>query len=128
LFDEYDKGSWRLINSSIEQVETLLKTQDPPTTTADPASAFTSSTSGIGLRSVPATDFDVQNILNGVNDERWRFQGESPQPPQPPLDDLGFNSGDLNMNIGLDDNTFTWEMIGLGLEEPLPPQETIDEL
>ena len=25
-------------------------------------------------------------------------------------------------------NNFTWEMIGLGLEEPLPPQETIDEL
>ena len=25
-------------------------------------------------------------------------------------------------------SNFTWEMIGLGLEEPLPPQETIDEL
>jgi hypothetical protein len=23
---------------------------------------------------------------------------------------------------------FTWSMIGLGVEEPLPPQETIDEL
>jgi len=34
----------------------------------------------------------------------------------------------LNMGMGLDDNTFTWEMIGLGLEEPLPPQDTIDEL
>ena len=34
----------------------------------------------------------------------------------------------MNMGMGLDDNTFTWEMIGLGLEEPLPPQETIDEL
>lgn len=32
------------------------------------------------------------------------------------------------MGMGLDDSTFTWEMIGLGLEEPLPPQETIDEL
>lgn len=32
----------------------------------------------------------------------------------------------LNMNsVG---GNFTWEMIGLGLEEPLPPQETIDEL
>jgi hypothetical protein len=44
------------------------------------------------------------------------------------MDDLGFTSGDLNMNMGLDVGTFTWEMIGLGLEEPLPPQETIDEL
>ena len=31
------------------------------------------------------------------------------------------------MNFNLDDN-FSWEMIGLGLEEPLPQQEAIDEL
>lgn len=37
-------------------------------------------------------------------------------------------TADMNMGMGLDDNTFTWEMIGLGLEEPLPPQDTIDEL
>lgn len=37
-------------------------------------------------------------------------------------------STDLNMGMGIDDNTFTWEMIGLGLEEPLPPQDTIDDL
>ncbi len=37
-------------------------------------------------------------------------------------------SADMNMSMGIDDNTFTWEMIGLGLEEPLPPQDTIDEL
>lgn len=29
---------------------------------------------------------------------------------------------------GVDSNNFTWEMIGLGLEEPLPTQESIDEL
>ena len=43
------------------------------------------------------------------------------------MDNLAFTA-DMNMSMGLDDNTFTWEMIGLGLEEPLPPQETIDEL
>ena len=32
-----------------------------------------------------------------------------------------------DMSFGLDDN-FSWEMIGLGLEEPLPMQEAIDEL
>ena len=31
--------------------------------------------------------------------------------------------------IGLSsDENLSWEMIGLGLEEPLPPQEAIDEL
>lgn len=60
-------------------------------------------------------------------DNRWQhFNGESPQGG--PMEDFNFNS-----NIGMPMNNvgggnFTWEMIGLGLEEPLPPQETIDEL
>jgi hypothetical protein len=107
----------------------LLKTQDPPVTSPESApNTFTSNVSGVGLRSVPATDFNITNpsigIVGGVNDERWRLNGESPQPP---LDEISFPT-DINMGMGLDDNTFTWEMIGLGLEEPLPPQETIDEL
>ena len=32
-----------------------------------------------------------------------------------------------NLDLGLD-STFSWEMIGLGLEEPMPMQEAIDEL
>ena len=40
------------------------------------------------------------------------------------MEEFNFNS---SMQMGMD-NSFTWEMIGLGLEEPLPPQETIDEL
>ena len=113
-----------------EQVETLLKTQDPASTTPEiaPANFTSSSVSGIGLRPIPAADFNVTNpsvgIVNGVDAERWGFNGESPQAP---MDNLNFPT-DINMGMGIDDNTFTWEMIGLGLEEPLPPQETIDEL
>jgi hypothetical protein len=84
--------------------------------------------SGVGLRSVPATDFNVLDPsivgVGGVNAERWGYNGESPQQPMEPL---GFNNDNM-MGMGIDDSTFTWEMIGLGLEEPLPPQETIDEL
>jgi len=115
---------------TLEQVESLLKTSDPPVTTPDAAPTnFTSGpggVSGIGIQSIPVTDFGVQNPIGIVGGgERWRYNhGESPQPP---MDDLGF-SADMNMSMGLDDNTFTWEMIGLGLEEPLPPQDTIDEL
>lgn len=32
-----------------------------------------------------------------------------------------------NMGLNLDDS-FSWEMISLGLEEPMPMQEAIDEL
>jgi hypothetical protein len=114
---------------SIEQVETLLKTQDPNAPAPElPSAAFSSghSVSGIGLQSIPAGDFGIQNPTMGIVEEteRWRYNGESPQAA---IDNLGFPS-DLNMGMGLDDSTFTWEMIGLGLEEPLPPQETIDEL
>lgn len=35
---------------------------------------------------------------------------------------------DLNNSANPLDDGMTWEMIGLGLEEPLPTQEAIDEL
>lgn len=33
-----------------------------------------------------------------------------------------------NLDVHLGFNQSAWEMIGLGLEEPLPTQEAIDEL
>lgn len=116
----------------IEQVETLLKTQDPAAVTPElPQTTFSNAqrnVSGVALNSVPAGDFNISNpslnIGNGVDTDRWGFNGESPSAP---IDSMAFTT-DLNMGMGIDDSTFTWEMIGLGLEEPLPPQETIDEL
>lgn len=53
--------------------------------------------------------------------DRWGFVGgNSPQPQQPGPDTFDFNAIPMQ-------NNFTWEMIGLGLEEPLPAQESIDE-
>ena len=46
-------------------------------------------------------------------------QGQIDLFPQMPLDDPTF--------VALDEG-FSWEMIELGVEEPLPPQDTIDEL
>jgi hypothetical protein len=58
--------------------------------------------------------------------DRWHFNAESP--PQPgSIDNFDFNSN-ISMNVNQVDSNFTWEIINLGLEEPLPPQETIDEL
>lgn len=86
------------------------------------------SVSGVGLNSVSAADFNIStpalNIGTGVDADRWGFNGESPSAP---IDNMAFTA-DLNMGMGIDDSTFTWEMIGLGLDEPLPPQDTIDEL
>lgn len=72
---------------------------------------------------VPENSFGISSAGMGMNNDNWGFNGESPRPG---LDPMAFPA-DLNMDMNLDDN-FTWEMIGLGLEEPLPPQDTIDEL
>ncbi|CZR60899.1 related to Zn(II)2Cys6 transcriptional activator [Phialocephala subalpina] len=126
------RGYVKALEERLKQVETLLKTQDPAATTPEiPQTNFGSgqrNVSGVGLPSVTAGDFNISNpalnIGNGVDADRWGFNGESPSAP---MDNMAFTA-DLNMGMGIDDSTFTWEMIGLGLEEPLPPQDTIDEL
>jgi hypothetical protein len=103
-----------------------LKTQDPIPSPKDNLSSAFSGLSGATSQPIPAADFAVNTPpIIPVNQERWGLNGDSPI--QAPMEDLTF-SADMNMGIGIDDSTFTWEMIGLGLEEPLPPQETIDEL
>ena len=103
-----------------------MKTQDPVPTPKENIRSSFGGGSGAASRSIPAGDFAVNTPpIAAVNPDRWGLNGDSPI--QPPMDDLAFTS-DINMGMGIDDSTFTWEMIGLGLEEPLPPQETIDEL
>lgn len=109
----------------------MLKTQEPATKTPDasrPSFPINNTHSkGNGVLATPNPDFGVTNpdiaVVNDRDHERWHFPGDSPQPV---MEDMAF---DPNLNMGMTvDPTFTWEMIGLGLDEPLPPQETIDEL
>lgn len=122
------RGYVKALEERLKQVETLLKTQDPALPTPDiTPTTYTpgqANSSGASLGAIPANDFNLSNPAIGLNTDRWGFNGESPQPG---LDPMAF-SADLSMGMGIDDNTFTWEMIGLGLEEPLPPQDTIDDL
>lgn len=71
----------------------------------------------------PMTNLAVpEPPISLVDPDRWQFNGDnSPQPPQSAPDTFDFSSIPMQ-------NNFTWEMIGLGLEEPLPPQDSIDEL
>ncbi|KAH6895185.1 fungal-specific transcription factor domain-containing protein [Thelonectria olida] len=100
------RGYVKALEERLKQVETLLKTQDPPNTNAN--------NNANNNNSQP----------KGLND-RWQLNGESPQNAN--LEDFNFNAS-LGMGMNNAGGNFTWEMIGLGLEEPLPPQETIDEL
>lgn len=117
-------------------VESLLHTPDsssasPNNTTAAPKESSKTSSNPVEPRIYPPVTSANLNIGNPAiaiasdNDmDRWHFNGDSPQPAAG--DDFNFNTAmPMGMNL---DPSFTWEMIGLGLEEPLPPQETIDEL
>ncbi|KAH6685219.1 fungal-specific transcription factor domain-containing protein [Plectosphaerella plurivora] len=133
------RGYVKALEERLKQVETLLnKTQDASPTaidTANPAApvpmAMDSNPSSHMSTTPMGANLAVPNPAIAINGERdldhsWHLNGESPQQGAS-LDDFNFNSSipfGLN-NVG---NNFTWEMIGLGLEEPLPPQETIDEL
>jgi hypothetical protein len=68
--------------------------------------------------------FDLSNSMMldmGQDNDGWLNS------PQAPLDGLQFDTG-INLNLDMGNSNFTYEVIGLGLEEPLPPQATMDEL
>ncbi|KAI1845643.1 hypothetical protein JX266_008254 [Neoarthrinium moseri] len=128
------RGYVKALEERLKQVESLLKTSDPVTasteTTKAPANSFENRNTPL-----PTTaNFNVSNpSINIASDrdmDRWHFNGESPPPQTANMEEFNFAS---NMPMPMEGmpnmaNNFTWEMIGLGLEEPLPPQETIDEL
>lgn len=127
----------KALEERLKQVETLLKTQDhSPVSASDSAPPQ----NGAAMSGVTRNEQNpaaargafglVDPSLSAASKHRdvdgWQFTPDSPQQPGA-MDDFNFNSN-MAMNMPDVNNTFTWEMIGLGLEEPLPPQETIDEL
>ncbi|PGH01724.1 hypothetical protein GX51_05040 [Blastomyces parvus] len=114
------RGYVKQLEARLAQVETLLKSQDSPDVLQKSPTPTDSNsqppTSGGFARDMPYT-FSCLN--SGVN----------PQPASldllGDLDSAQINLPDNNITSGGD---FSWEMIGLGLEEPLPAQDVIDEL
>ncbi|KAK5651768.1 hypothetical protein OQA88_11730 [Cercophora sp. LCS_1] len=131
------RGYVKALEERLKQVETLLKSQDGPTTSPDGTKALPTTIDATTAQppnqhAAAAANFTVTDPSIGIASsrdmDRWHFNGDSPSGG---IDDFNFNSTiPLNIpgSIGNVDSNFTWEMIGLGLEEPLPPQETIDEL
>ncbi|KAM3071288.1 hypothetical protein ACMFMG_008878 [Clarireedia jacksonii] len=115
------RGYVKALEERLKQVETMLKSQDPPTKTT----TNISSVSGTAIPPVPAPVIDVTSPSGDADSNRWRYNDGA----QPPLNDMNFTANmGMGMGMGIEDNTFTWEMIGLGIEEPLPIQEVVDEL
>lgn len=128
------RGYVKALEERLKLVESLLST---------PESASTSANSGKDTDKSPSNSLDTHNpppvtttagfnvtnpsiaIASDRDTDRWQFHVDSPSAVA--MEDFNFNSN-IPMNLNNIDPSFTWEMIGLGLEEPLPPQETIDEL
>jgi hypothetical protein len=102
------------LTATAEQVETLLKSQDSPDTNKD------------GRRQDSTTAYvatTLQQPLPNAND----FLGTSDAVPisLSPGPDT-FQTGGTSTHEA--EGEFPWEMIGLGLDEPLPPQDVMDDL
>lgn len=129
------RGYVKALEARLAQVETLLKGQDEPdkdrrasqaTDKDRPAANSSLQCNG------SSADFDI-NELSGLDNVDMMLPVEQPGTQ---IDDVvqaqilqtSFNAADLgNVNTSQEEQ-FSWEMIGLGLEEPLPPQDAIDEL
>jgi hypothetical protein len=99
---------------STAQVETLLKTQDhsDPVQASNPMQGMTSTNfsdiQGMTLLSEPADGLRQAISSNDMTD--------------PHMDSMMDNLGLVT------DQTFSWELISLGLEEPLPTQDIINDM
>jgi hypothetical protein len=99
---------------SIEQVETLLKSQDSTESNKDATDCTSEYIANTVNQALPNGDFS-----DTAGNTQARSGGS-----RAPGDGL-FQDGVRNGNNAEQDS---WEMIGLGLEEPLPPQEVMNDL
>ncbi|ODH29855.1 hypothetical protein ACO22_03679 [Paracoccidioides brasiliensis] len=111
------RGYVKQLEARLAQVETLLQSQD----------------SGDGSQVVPAVNLNHSTSAGLGNNTRDIFStsNEIEDPPPLPLEAFGelpstqANLADNDVSPG---EHFSWEMIGLGLDEPFPAQDVIDEL
>ncbi|KAL8825566.1 MAG: hypothetical protein Q9170_007746 [Blastenia crenularia] len=125
------RGYVKELEARLAQVETQLKTkakekrpqtpselsqtQDQTTRTPSTDHAFTNNPGNGDTTIYP---MDIQDPAANFM-ENLAVQNDNPTTTMLP---------DLNTTASPIDDGMTWEMVGLGLEEPLPTQEAIDEL
>jgi len=124
------RGYVKQLEARLAQVETLLKTQDDQPN-GDKSKSANRQTAPEANMVAP----DFSNIAVGQDNvdmlshmERTINQFDAPAQAQFPHAMLGATgTGTGGMEIPVEEQ-FPWEMIGLGLDEPLPTQDVIDEL
>ncbi|KAL5120299.1 hypothetical protein ACEQ8H_001857 [Pleosporales sp. CAS-2024a] len=108
------RGYVKLLEQRLQQVEHLLKTQDSPDASKDtPRQDATSAYVANTVQQVLPSSVEYLNTQNRLH-----------EPSVPVTDSLPTGATAMDAR----DSDFSWEMIGLGLEEPLPPQDVMDDL
>lgn len=112
----------------IAQVETLLRSQDPESIrnpAIQPQSQLQQHQNAFAnANTVPNDPIQgMPNVPMLPNDIDSQIQSLAQTFGQPQSDQPGLPGADLGYN-----GEFPWEMVSLGLEEPLPAQDVIDEL
>ncbi|KAI9735208.1 MAG: hypothetical protein M1834_001798 [Cirrosporium novae-zelandiae] len=113
------RGYVKQLEARLAQVETLLKSQEPST------SEHSTSSQSFPEPTSQGAPFNALHDLS--------MAGLGPSDPVPGLG-APFNTTEQqplmpdSLGIGSSNDEFSWEMIGLGLDEPLPAQEVVDEL
>lgn len=120
------RGYVKALEARLAQVETLLKTQDDAPTKKNNAGQ---AVDGASLNSMVPEFQDIQigshnvNVLSHM--EHTLNQSDGIPQSQFPHTMLGNTGGDPGV---AGEEPFPWEMIGLGLDEPLPTQDVVNEL
>lgn len=117
------RGYVKALEARLAQVEVLLKTQDSPPARRQQVPR-TQSDSTVPEYPNIAFSSDTMDII--AHGERAIMSHEGPQQAQFPHAALGATaSGDQG---SISEESCPWEMIGLGLDEPLPSADAVREL
>lgn len=103
-------------------METLLRSQEPEslrnqvTQPQQQQNSFSAPIPNDALQGMPDISMLPNDLDTQIQSLAQTFGQQPPGQPGLPGADLGFNG------------EFPWEMVSLGLEEPLPAQDVVDEL
>ncbi|EXJ77443.1 hypothetical protein A1O3_09669 [Capronia epimyces CBS 606.96] len=110
------RGYVKLLEARLKQVENLLESRDIPGEIGSSA-AQTSRAPDTYISGSPQPPMGVPSF-EGASMSGLMQDGNFTDPALGGINDFPMNT----------DDDFSWEMIGLGLEEALPPREVVDEM
>ncbi|RMY82199.1 hypothetical protein D0864_08118 [Hortaea werneckii] len=141
------RGYVKALEARLQQVETLLKTQDDQPSGQGNRSSNRDGNAGEQNKEADSQPLQYGNMVPDFPNIAGGFDNTDILPQdfindtdtfEPMSQDQyidtsfgGMSSANNNNNNNLDmpsEESFPWEMISLGLDEPMPPQDVIDEL